>query len=155
MIYRQVAAKTFSKILVAIHEAGASTTDTVTDYAIKIAQDYDAHLVILHVIRTDFNLHDVNIPRHVMEMRKQVQPYFSKIAEKIHEDSIKENILRIKTEIIASVRIADAIISYAKDKHTELIIIGTRNRSKLKSMLLGSVATDVVKYAPCPVLTVK
>jgi nucleotide-binding universal stress UspA family protein len=90
-----------------------------------------------------------------MEMRKQVQAYFSKIAEKIHEDSIKENILRIKTEIIASVRIADAIISYAKDKHIELIIIGTRNRSKLKSMLLGSVATDVVKYAPCPVLTVK
>ena len=46
-----------------------------------------------------------------MEMRKQVRAYFSKIAEKIHEDSIKENILRIKTEIIASVRIADAIIS--------------------------------------------
>ena len=153
MIYRQVWGKTFSKILVAIHEAGASTTDTVTDYATKIAQDYDAHLVVLHVIRTDVNLHD--IPRHVMEMRKQVQAYFSKIAEKIHEDSIKENSLRIKTEIIASVRIADAIISYAKDKHIELIIIGTRNRSNLKSMLLGSVATDVVKYAPCPVLTVK
>jgi len=90
-----------------------------------------------------------------MEMRKQVRAYFSKIAEKIHEDSNKENILRIKTEIIASVRIADAIVSYAKDKHIELIIIGTRGRSKLKSMLLGSVATDVVKYAHCPVLTVK
>ena len=155
MIYKQVGGKTFSKILVAIHEARASTTDTVTDYAIKIAQDYDAQLVILHVIRTDVNLHDVNLPSHVMEMRKQVQAYFSKIAEKIHEDSIKENILRIKTEIIASVRTADAIVSYAKDKHIELIIIGTRNRSKLKSILLGSVATDVVKYAHCPVLTVK
>ena len=155
MIHKLIERKTFSKILVAIHEARASTTDTVTDYAIKIAQDYDAHLVVLQFIRTDVNLHDVNLPSHVMEMRKQAQAYFSKIAEKIHEDSNKENILRIKTEIIASVRIADAIVSYAKDKHIELIIIGTRGRSKLKSMLLGSVATDVVKYAHCPVLTVK
>ena len=155
MIHKLIERKTFSKILVAIHEARASTTDTVTDYAIKIAQDYDAQLVILHVIRTEVNLHDVKISRHVMEMRKQVQAYFSKIAEKIHEDSFKENIRRIRTEIIASDRIANAIISYAKDKHIELIIIGTRNRSKLKSILLGSVATDVVKYARCPVLTVK
>ena len=129
--------------------------DTAADYAIKIAQDYDAQLVILHVIRTDVNLHSVNLPSHVMEMRKQTQAHFNKIAEKIHEDSNKENILRMKTEIIASVRIADAIVSYAKDKQIELIIIGSRDRSKLKSILLGDVASDVVRYAHCAVLTVK
>ena len=129
--------------------------DTAADYAIKIAQDYDAQLVILHVIRTDVNLHSVNLPSHVMEMRKQAQAHFNKIAEKIHEDNNKENILRMKTEIIASVRIADAIVSYAKDKQIELIIIGSRDRSKLKSILLGDVASDVVRYAHCAVLTVK
>jgi nucleotide-binding universal stress UspA family protein len=90
-----------------------------------------------------------------MEMRKQAQAHFNKIAEKIHEDNNKENILRMKTEIIASVRIADAIVSYAKDKQIELIIIGSRDRSKLKSILLGDVASDVVRYAHCAVLTVK
>ena len=129
--------------------------DTAVDYAIKIAQDYDAQLVILHVIRTDVNLHSVNLPSHVMEMRKQAQAHFNKIAEKIHEDNNKENILRMKTEIIASVRIADAIVSYAKDKHIELIIIRSRDMSKLKSVLLGDVASDVVRYAHCAVLTVK
>jgi len=129
--------------------------DTAADYAIKIAQDYDAQLVILHVIRTDVNLHSLNLPSHVMEMRKQAQAHFNKIAEKIHEDNNKENILRMKTEIIASVRIADAIVSYAKDKQIELIIIGSRDRSKLKSILLGDVASDVVRYAHCAVLTVK
>ena len=79
------------------------------------------------------------------------------LTEKIHEQdsSNKENSLRIRTEIIASVRIADAIISYAKDKHIDLIIIGIRGMSKLKSMLVGSVAYDVVRYAHCPVLSVK
>ena len=153
-MHKQIKRKTFSKILVAIHESGSSA-NTAVDYAIKIAQDYDAQLVILHVIRTDVNLYSVNLPSHVMEMRKQAQAHFNKIAEKIHEDSNKENILRLKTEIIASIRTADAIVSYAKDKHIELIIIGSRDMSKLKSMLLGDVASDVVRYAHCPVLTIK
>jgi len=78
--------KTFSNILVAIHESSTSV-DTATDYAIKIAQDYNAQLVILHVIRTDVNLYSGNLPSHVMEMRKQAQAHINKIAEKIHEDN--------------------------------------------------------------------
>ena len=148
--------KTFSKILVAIDELMTASTDRVVDYAINIAKDYDGQLVILHVIRADTNLHSLSPPSHIIEMRKQAQAYFVKITEKIHEqDSNKENSLRIRTEIIASVRIADAIVSYAKDKHIDLIIIGIRGMSKLKSMLVGSVAYDVVKYAHCPVLSVK
>jgi len=148
--------KTFSKMLVAIDELMTASTDRVVDYAINIAKDYDAQLVILHVIRADTNLHSVNPPSHIIEMRKQAQAYFVKITEKIHEQySNKENSLRIRTEIIASIRIADAIISYAKDKHIDLIIIGIRGMSKLKSMLVGSVASDVVRYAHCPVLSVK
>jgi nucleotide-binding universal stress UspA family protein len=147
--------KTFSKILLAIDELMTSTTDRVVDYAINIAQDYDAQLVILYVIRADTNLHSVNPPSHIIGMRKEAQAYFVKITEKIHEDNKRENSLRIRTEIIASVRIADAIVSYAKDKHIDLIITGIRGRSKLKSMLIGSVASDIVLYAHCPVLTVK
>ena len=149
--------KTFSKMLVAIDELMTAATDRVVDYAINIAKDYDAQLVILHVIRADTNLHSINPPSHIIEMRKQAQAYFVKITEKIHEQdsSNKENSLRIRTEIIASVRIADAIVSYAKDKHIDLIIIGIRGMSKLKSMLVGSIAYDVVRYAHCPVLSVK
>ena len=149
--------KTFSKMLVAIDELMTAATDRVVDYAINIAKDYDAQLVILHVIRADTNLHSVNPPSHIIQMRKQAQAYFVKITEKIHEQdsSNKENSLRIRTEVIASVRIADAIVSYAKDKHIDLIIIGIRGMSKLKSMLVGSIAYDVVRYAHCPVLSVK
>ena len=47
--------KTFSKILVAIDELDKSTasTDRAVDYATNIASDYDAQLIILHVIRAD------------------------------------------------------------------------------------------------------
>jgi nucleotide-binding universal stress UspA family protein len=63
--------------------------------------------------------------------------------------------LKIRTDIIASVRIADAIVSYAKDNNIDLIITGTRGRDKLKSVLLGSVAYDVITSAHCPVIIAK
>jgi phosphoribosylamine-glycine ligase len=37
-----------------------------------------------------------------------------------------ESVIRIKTEIVDSVRAADTIVSYAKDKDIDLIIIEPR-----------------------------
>ena len=152
--------KTFSKILVAIDELNTSTasTDKAVDYAANIALDYDAQLIILHVVRADVRVHGVNPPSHITEMRKKAEANFAKITEKMYENSGRDNkqrTLKIKTDIIASVRVADAIVNYAKDKNIDLIVTGTRGRGKLKSVLLGSVTSDVVTYAHCPVLIAK
>ena len=37
----------------------------------------------------------------------------------------------------------------------DLIVIGSRGRTGVKHLLLGSIAERVVQKAPCPVLTVK
>jgi nucleotide-binding universal stress UspA family protein len=154
-MHRLIERKTFRKILLPIYQSRTSN-DRVVDYTIKIAQDYDAELVILNIIRADANLHNVNVPNHIIGMKQQAQSNFVKISEKIHQsDSNKENVLRIKTEIVASIRVADAILSYAKDKDIDLIIIEPRTSSKLKGVLLGNTESDVVRFAHCPVLTVK
>ncbi len=146
--------KTFSKILVAMHESSKSA-DKAVDYATRIAKDYNAILVVLYVIRTQVNLDTVTLPSHVIHFKKQAQAYLTKISEKIHKHSDTENIVKVKTEIVASLKIADAIVDYAKDKHIDLIVVGPRGRSKLKSLVLGSVTSDVVRLANCPVLTVR
>ena len=48
-----------------------------------------------------------------------------------------------------------SIVNYADNEKANLIVIGTRGRSILKKLMLGSVASDVVTYAHCPVLVVK
>jgi nucleotide-binding universal stress UspA family protein len=146
--------KTFSKILVTINESSKSA-DKAVDYATKIAQDYNSLLIILYVIRAQANLQTLNLPSHIIQFKKQAESYLSKISEKIYTQRDTEDIVRFKTEIIASLRIADAIVSYAKDNHIDLIIVGPRGRSKLKSLVLGSVTSDVVRRAHCPVLTVR
>jgi nucleotide-binding universal stress UspA family protein len=49
----------------------------------------------------------------------------------------------------------DSILDYTEDKDVDLIVIGTRGRSGIKKLLLGSTASGVVTYSSCPVIVVK
>ena len=50
--------------------------------------------------------------------------------------------------------LANTILDYAKDKNTDLIIMGTHGRGAIKGALLGSVASQVLNQAGIPVLLV-
>jgi nucleotide-binding universal stress UspA family protein len=61
-------------------------------------------------------------------------------------------------EIVRATRIGATfyeIIQYAKEEDVDLVVIGTHGRSGLMHLLMGSVAENVVRKSPCPVLTVK
>jgi universal stress protein A len=47
------------------------------------------------------------------------------------------------------------IVKYAKDNKIDLIIMGTYGRKGMGRILFGSTASQVVRYAPCPVLAVR
>jgi universal stress protein A len=49
----------------------------------------------------------------------------------------------------------DAILQAARAVRADLIVIGTHGRRGLSRVLLGSVAEDVLRRAPCPVLAVR
>jgi nucleotide-binding universal stress UspA family protein len=65
--------------------------------------------------------------------------------------------VKLKSEIIEDPisRVGSAIVTYAERENVDLIVIGSRGRTGFKKMLLGSVASDVVTYAHCPVMVVK
>jgi nucleotide-binding universal stress UspA family protein len=50
---------------------------------------------------------------------------------------------------------ADTIVRIARERHVDLIVMGTHGRTGLQHVLLGSVAERVVRLAPCPVLTLR
>jgi len=52
-------------------------------------------------------------------------------------------------------RPATLIVERAADFRAELVVIGSRGRGPLTSMVLGSVSAEVVDHAPCPVLVVR
>ena len=48
-----------------------------------------------------------------------------------------------------------AIVTYAQRENIDLIVMGTHGRGAIAHLLIGSVAENVVRKAPCPVLTVR
>jgi len=46
------------------------------------------------------------------------------------------------------------ILRYAQEQKIDLIVMGTRGRGGISHLLLGSVAEEVVRRSPCPVLVV-
>ena len=126
----------FSKILVAVD--GSETSIKAAGYAIAAAKKDDAQLTALTV--------------KVKENDKvEAQQWFDKIRKKA-----KENNIQLKKEIIdIPMSVEGAIVNYAERENVDLIIIGTRGRSGITRMLLGSVASEVVTYAHCPVMVVK
>jgi nucleotide-binding universal stress UspA family protein len=50
---------------------------------------------------------------------------------------------------------AAEILSAAREGNCDLIVMGTHGRTGLNRLLMGSVAEEVVRKAPCPVLTVR
>lgn len=52
-------------------------------------------------------------------------------------------------------RTSRALIDLAAELPADRIVIGTRRRSQVGKLLLGSTASDILLGAPCPVLSVK
>ncbi|MCB9100913.1 MAG: universal stress protein, partial [Anaerolineales bacterium] len=50
---------------------------------------------------------------------------------------------------------AEAILNVAQIRQADLIVMGTRGRSSLEGLLLGSVSQKVIHHADCPVMVVR
>ncbi|HUY96484.1 MAG TPA: universal stress protein [Verrucomicrobiae bacterium] len=70
------------------------------------------------------------------------------------EDLLREGI-RATGRIIGTIEpVAQAVIELARDRDAEVIVLGTRGRSQLSGLLLGSTAYQTIHLASCPVLVV-
>ena len=116
--------------------------------ACALARDYDARIVVLHV---------VELPAVVSGDGMLVIPY------SIDSEPLREQLQQLQSgdpKIPVEHRLvegypAEQILRVAAEMSCDLILMGTHGRTALNRLLMGSVAEEVVRKAPCPVLTVK
>lgn len=124
-------------------------------YACELAEKFGAELHLLNVLQDYAEVArgsgEMFVPftDWLPELRKQSQDQLAK--QPGPEWSPKVHVHRT-TRVGPPV---DEIAKYAKEHNIDLIVQGTHGRRGVKHMLLGSVAENIVRYAPCPVLTVR
>jgi nucleotide-binding universal stress UspA family protein len=56
--------------------------------------------------------------------------------------------------VLLGAPVAPAIVGFARDTGTDLLVMGSHGRTGFRRLVLGSVAEAVMRSAPCPVLVV-
>jgi len=150
------------KILIPVD--GSKPSDNAANYAVDIAKRRKAVLIAVHVMHlpayTFAPTPIEGMPTPTMtpipmtvsgEERKLAENYLTKFEEKAKKIGIK-----VETKILENQpSIVHAITEVAEKEGCDLIVMGTKGRTGIKRFLLGSVASGVVTYAPCPVLVVR
>ncbi len=122
------------------------------------------HAVRLHQTNGPVELHVlyVQIPvqsghARMFVSQKDLDSYYQDEGEKALAETCKlldqAGVRYSKHVKIGSV--AETIAQFAREQHCDQIIMGTHGRGALKHILMGSVATDVVRISEVPVLLVK
>jgi nucleotide-binding universal stress UspA family protein len=123
---------------------------------VLLAKSYGAELHMLHAIV----LHDED-PHNPAFHLPDIEEIHTKLRETASEkmtsviksyDAMEMKVVKVQERGIAP---APVIMAYAKRNNIDLIIMGTHGRRGLGHLLLGSVAEEVVRMGPCPVLTIR
>ncbi len=123
-------------------------------YAIDMARHYGARLYLLHVIYDIVKTTGWYVPHVSMdEVYKDMEVSAKKELERY---GLEE--LRGLKEVERAVRKGvhhEEIVRFANENKIDLIVIGTHGRKGIDRIFFGSTAAQVVRNAPCPVLTVR
>lgn len=147
---------TVKRILVAIDFSHTSLQ--AMEAAIDLAEETGAFLQILHVWEAPSFLgprllaHIAGSDRH-SELRHAYEEAGRALHHLIETSGARERVhLEPDLEVGTPWR---TICEIAEKGGHDLIVIGTRGRNSLSHAVTGSVAEQVVRHAPCPVLTVR
>ena len=126
-------------------------------YGQELARSFGASLTVVHVV-DDITVRAYGVDSGVLMTDPEVQRQFEADARALVEAAISDEDrlqLNASAVVLRSNAPASAIVTYAQQSGTGLIVMGTHGRSGFAHLLMGSVSERVVQTAPCPVLTVR
>jgi len=129
--------------------------DAALAYAIELAKPFHAAVRLLHVVETPLAAGmwatecytaeiaglQINLVRDAKERVRQATTAFA-----------------TPVRVCGEVRVGPpdmTIVDTATEEGADLIVMGTAGRTGLAHLLMGSVAEKVVRFARCPVLTIR
>lgn len=148
------ASQLFKRILCAIDFSEASLK--ALDYAISLAEEADAHLMLAHVVEV------MPAPHSQSEASLETRSLGAYVAAAAQDRAERlqraiPDAVRTYCTVETTLAIGKAyreILRIASEQHSELIVLGAHGLS-ISELLFGSTAHHIVRQAQCPVLTIR
>jgi nucleotide-binding universal stress UspA family protein len=138
----------FKKILIATD--GSKYSQGAANEGLEIARIHGSKVFVLYVIdmRALMSVNGIPVPENMYLLLEE--------EGKRAVSLVKEMAVGLPVEtFVQSGYPGSTIVEFAKDHGIDLIVVGTLGKSGIEALLLGSVAGNVIRHAPCPVLVVK
>jgi nucleotide-binding universal stress UspA family protein len=134
------------RILLAVDQAGSSIA--ASEEAIRLAIHEHAALIVLSVIEP----HDLHRPggirRRVDQERERLESGAMAIVRRARAAGVQATFLVWEGDA------AESILEASLAEEADIIVLGSRPRTNLRRLVLGSVSTAVARAATCEVVVV-
>lgn len=138
----------FERILVAVD--GSTNSDRAVESAAEMARTHGSTLSICHAF---------HIPEHYKtDLIDELEDALEGDAEKIllHAASVAQEAgVTAGTKLLKKGHPTQAVVAYAEELGSDLIIVGVRGRTPDQGRAMGSVSAAVTERASCSVLLVR
>lgn len=143
----QVARARFQKVLLATDLTPAS--DRAAVQALELAVGLDATLLVVSVIDPGQLRRTGGSEQRIDQVRAEREVAAKALVEEGRRQGIPVHFLIWEGEP------GEAIVEAAVAEEADIIVVGSRGRTGVGRMILGSVSDHVVRHANCPVVVVR
>ena len=145
----------YSRILVAVDGSDASLH--ALKHAIELAKSLSAALRILHVVDMGWTPIGPELAIDTEAINTAWRSSGEKILAAARETAQKSGVeadAQLKETETPTQRVAEAIAKEASRWPADLVVLGTHGRRGVQRLLLGSVAEQIARQSPAPVLLI-
>ncbi|UYN98604.1 MAG: universal stress protein [Devosia sp.] len=135
---------------------GSKGAEGGLDKAIEIARHGDAQLLVLTVFRHHSMLEasfSMVRPADPENMDDIMRDHAKTVADHAKNRAREAGVADVRA-FVKPGQPARTIVSFAREKKADLIVVGSRGAGSVEGFLLGSVSHKVTSLAQCPVLVV-
>lgn len=140
----------FDRLLCAIDFSGPSIDGLST--ALALAEDADARLTLLNVVDAPRRLDQASSISRAESLALDAEDRAARL-RRLRElvPPSARTYCHVETDVAEGEASAEILLA-ARERASDLIVMGAGGRGALASMVLGSTTHDVLRQAPCPVL---
>jgi nucleotide-binding universal stress UspA family protein len=129
------------------------------EVAANIANKFNSRVTVLHVVPHAIRHQSTEFAQQVPDsIREEMEDWFLQRGKQALEEAKRffaGGNVRVDTMLVEFADPAETILKVAKEKRSDIIVIGNRGTGEIEEFALGSVAEKVLRYAECTVLIVK